>query len=80
MVDKLKLISNMHSSVLENVDQTQKRKHRSYVVRKGKQEFARFEEGKTMVKMRKPRKRKALLGKWEGLHAFMKYKDEKGCK
>jgi len=39
IVEKLKLISNMHSFVLENVDQTQKRQHMSYVAWKGKQEF-----------------------------------------
>jgi hypothetical protein len=39
-----------------------------------------FEEGKTMVKMRKLGKKKALLGSWEGPYAFMKYKDEKGCR
>jgi hypothetical protein len=39
IMEKLKLISNMHSSVLENVDQTQKRQHKSYVAWKGKQEF-----------------------------------------
>jgi hypothetical protein len=31
MVEKLKFISNMHSYVLKNVDQTHKRQHRSYV-------------------------------------------------
>jgi hypothetical protein len=31
MVEKLKLIFDMHSSVLENVDQAQKRQCRSYV-------------------------------------------------
>jgi hypothetical protein len=34
MVEKLELISNMHSFVLENVDQTQKRQHKNYVTRK----------------------------------------------
>jgi hypothetical protein len=33
-----------------------------------------------MVKMRKPRKRRALLANWEGLYAFVKYKDKKGYK
>jgi len=33
-----------------------------------------------MVKMRKPGKRRALLANWEGPYAFMKYKDEKGCR
>ncbi len=66
--------------MLENVDQTQKRQHRSYAMRKNKQEFVGFEEGKTMVKMRKPGKRRALLASWEGSYAFMKYKDEKGCR
>jgi hypothetical protein len=32
MVEKLKLISNMHFSLLENVDPTQKRQLRSYVM------------------------------------------------
>jgi hypothetical protein len=39
MVEKFKLIFDMHSSVLENVDQTHKRKYISYVAWKGKQEF-----------------------------------------
>jgi hypothetical protein len=42
LVEKLKLISNMHSFVLENVDQTQKKQRRNYAIRKGKQEFAGF--------------------------------------
>jgi hypothetical protein len=33
-----------------------------------------------MVKMRKLRKRRELFVNWEGLYAFMTYKDEKGCK
>jgi uncharacterized protein YmfQ (DUF2313 family) len=80
MVEKFKLISNMHSSVLENVDQTHKRQRRSYVAQKCKQEFVGSEEGRTMVKMRKPRKKKALLANWESPYAFVKYKDEKGCR
>jgi hypothetical protein len=80
MVEKLKLIYDMHSSVLENVDQAQKRQCRSYVARKGKQEFLRLEEGKTMVKMRKLGKKRALLANWEGPYAFVKYKNEKGCR
>jgi hypothetical protein len=36
MVEKLKLISNMHSSMLENVDQAHKRQHKNYVAWKGK--------------------------------------------
>jgi uncharacterized protein YvpB len=61
MVEKLKLISNMHSIMLENMDQAHKRQRKSYVVRKGKQEFVGFQEGKNMVKMRKLRKRRAYL-------------------
>ncbi len=33
-----------------------------------------------MVKMRKPRKKKSLLANQEGPYAFVKYKDEKGCR
>jgi len=80
MVEKLKFISNMHSFVLENVDQEQKRQHRNYVAQKGKQKFVGFEERKTMVKMRKPKKRRALLANWGGLYAFTKYKDDNGCR
>ncbi len=80
MVEKLKLIYDMHSFVLENVDQAQKRQHKSYVAWKGKQEFVGLEEGKTMVKMRELGKKKALLANWEGLYAFVKYKDQKGCR
>jgi hypothetical protein len=43
------------------------------------QEFQGLEEGRTMVKMRKPRKKRALLANWEGPYAFVKYKDKKGC-
>ncbi len=68
----------MHSFVLENVDQTQKRQHKSYVMQKNRQKFVGFEEGKTMVKMKKPRNKRALFVNWEGGYAFMKYKDEKG--
>ncbi len=70
----------MHSFVLENVDQIQKRQRRSYVARKGKQEFVGFEEGKTMVKMKKPGKKRALFANRESPYDFMKYKDEKGCR
>ncbi len=49
-------------------------------MQKGKPEFKGFEEGKTMVKMKKPRKSNALLANWEGPYVFMKYKDKKGCK
>jgi hypothetical protein len=80
MVEKLKLIYDMHSYVLENVNQAQKRQHRSYVTRKGKQEFSGLEEGRTMVKMRKPGKERVLLINWEGPYTFAKYKDKKGYK
>jgi hypothetical protein len=33
-----------------------------------------------MVKMKMPRKRRALLANWQGPYAFMKYKDKKGCR
>jgi hypothetical protein len=80
MVEKLKLISDMHSYVLENVDQAQKKQRRRYAARKGKQEFSRLEKRRTMVKMKKPRKKRALLANWEGSYTFVKYKNEKGYK
>jgi hypothetical protein len=80
MVEKFKLIFYMHSFVLENVDQAQKRQCRSYATQKNKQEFSGLEEGRTMVKLRKPRKKRALLVNWECPYTFVKYKDEKGCR
>jgi hypothetical protein len=80
MVEKLKLIFYIHASVLEDVDQAQTRQHRSYAARKGKQEFSRLEAGRTMVKMRKPGKKRTLLANWERPYTFVKYKDEKCCK
>jgi hypothetical protein len=47
MVEKLKLIFYIHSSVLEDVDQAQTRQHRSYAAWKGKQEFSGLEAGRT---------------------------------
>jgi hypothetical protein len=70
MVEKLKLIFDMHSPVLEMWT-----KHR-----RGKQEFSRLEEGRTMVKMRRPGKKRTLLANWEGPYTFVKYKDKEGCR
>ncbi len=61
LVEKFKLIYDMHSFVLENVDQTQKRHHKNYAAWKGKQEFSGLEEGRTMVKFRKLGKKKHYL-------------------
>jgi hypothetical protein len=80
MVEKLKLIFDMHSSMLENVDQTQKRQCINYATWKGKQEILGLEEGRTMVKMRKLGKKKTLLANWEGSYTFVNYKNEKGYK
>jgi len=80
MVEKLKLIYDMHSSMLENVHQAHKRQRRSYAAHKGRQEFLGLEEGRTMVKMKKPRKKISLFANWEGPYTFVKYKDEKGYK
>jgi hypothetical protein len=33
-----------------------------------------------MVKMKKLGKRRALFANWEGPYAFVKYKDENGCR
>ncbi|CAM6020256.1 unnamed protein product [Sphagnum balticum] len=80
MVEKIKLTFDMDSSLLENVDKTQKRQRRNYATGKGKQEFVGLDEGKTMIKMRKPGKKRALLANWEGSYVFVKYKDKKGCR
>jgi hypothetical protein len=50
----------------------------TYVTRRGKQAFEGLIAGQTMVKMRKPRKKKALIAGWEGPYQFVALADGMG--
>jgi hypothetical protein len=43
-----------------------KSKRKTYATKKGKQTFEGLVVGQKMVKMKKPRKKKALTSSWEG--------------
>jgi hypothetical protein len=62
----MKLIASIHENVLLNVKQAQQKQKRTYATKKGNQTFKRLVVGQTMVKMKKPRKKKALTSSWEG--------------
>ncbi len=59
-MQKVRSIASIHENVLLNVEQAQKKQKRAYATRKGKHIFEGLITGETMVKMRKPRKKKAL--------------------
>jgi hypothetical protein len=50
----------------------------AYVVHKGKQMLLGFKQGITLVKMKKPRKKKSLASSWEGPFFFVKYLNGNG--
>ncbi len=74
----MKLIANIHENVLLNVEQAQKKQKKTYATKKGKQTFEGLVVGETMVKMKKPRKKKALTSSWEGPYQFIGHVDGKG--
>lgn len=77
MILKMQMITNVHKTLLENVEQAQKRQRKVYVVRKGLQTFEGFIEN-AKVKMRRPGKKRSLLSNWEAPYFFVDYKDGKG--
>jgi len=77
-LQKMELVGSIHSSVLCNVEQAQKHQKKVYVARKGKHLFEGLIAGRTMVKMKKPGKRRALSASWEGPYQFVGHTDEKG--
>jgi hypothetical protein len=77
-LQKVKLIASIHENVLLNVDQAQKKQKKTYDSRKGKQTFEGLVVGETMVKMKKPRKKKVLVASWEGPYQFIGHVDGKG--
>jgi hypothetical protein len=56
----VKLIASIHENVLLNVEQAQKKQRKTYATRKGKQTFEGLVVGETMVKMKKPGKKRTL--------------------
>jgi hypothetical protein len=78
LVQKMKLIASIHENVLLNVEQAQQKQKRTYAARKGKQTFEGLVAGETMVKMKKPGKKKALTASWEGPYLFVAHTDGVG--
>jgi hypothetical protein len=77
-LQRVKLIASIHENVLLNVEQAQKKQKKTYDGRKGKQTFEGLVVGETMVKMKKPGKKKALVASWEGSYRFIGHADGKG--
>ncbi len=49
----MELVAQLHQSLLDNVDQVQKKQHKTYVARGGWLLFVGFKVGDTWVKMKK---------------------------
>lgn len=78
MVNKMELVTKLHESLLENVDQVQQKQKGTYATRKGHIMFHSFGEEEVWMKMRKPNEKKYLLASWEGLYLFVGYKEGHG--
>jgi hypothetical protein len=74
-MQKVKLIASIHENVLLNVGQAQQKQKKAYATRKGKHAFEGLVAGETMVKMKKPGKKKALTTSWEGPYLFVAHTD-----
>jgi hypothetical protein len=70
-VQKMELIASIHEDVLLNVEQAQKKQRKAYAAKKGKHLFEGLITGETMVRMKKPGKKRALAASWEGPYQFM---------
>jgi hypothetical protein len=77
-LEKVKLIASIHESVLLNMEQAQKKQRNTYANRKGKHLFEGLVAEVSMVKMKKPGKRRALTTSWEGPYQFVGHTDGKG--
>jgi hypothetical protein len=77
-LQKVELIASIHDNVLLNVEQTQKQQKKVYAARRGKHLFEGLIARQTMVKMKKPGKRRALTFSWEGPYQFIGHPDGKG--
>jgi hypothetical protein len=77
-LEKVKLIASIHEDVLLNVEQAQKRQKSTYAHKAGKHLFEGLVAGVSMVKMKKPGKRRALSASWEGPYHFVGHANGKG--
>jgi hypothetical protein len=77
-LQKVKLIVSIHENVLLNVEQAQKKQKKTYGGRKGKHTFEGLVASETMVKMKKPGRKRALVASWEGPYQFIGHADGKG--
>jgi len=59
-LQKVRFIASIHESILFNVEHAQQKQRNTYATRKGKHLFEGLVAGETMVKMKKPGKKKAL--------------------
>ncbi len=57
----MELVAQLHQSLLDNVDQVQKKQHKTYVARGGWLLFVGFKVGDNWVKMKKGKKWKNLV-------------------
>jgi len=77
-LEKVRLIASIHENVLLNVEQAQKKQKNTYANQPGKHLFEGLVAGESMVKMKKPGKRRALVANWEGPYQFVGHADGKG--
>jgi hypothetical protein len=77
-LQKVELIASIHNNVLLNVEQAQQQQRKVYAARRGKHLFEGLIVGQTMVKMKKPGKKRALTASWEGPYQFIEHSDGKG--
>ncbi len=77
-LQKVELIASIHNNVFLNMEQAQQPKKKVYAARRGKHLFEGLIAGQTMVKMKKPGKRKALTTSWERPYQFIGHSDQKG--
>jgi len=77
-LQKVRLIASIHKSVLLNMEHAQQKQRNTYATRKGKHLFEGLVARETMVKMKKPWKKRALTTSWEGPYQFVGHTDGKG--
>jgi hypothetical protein len=77
-LEKVELIASIHKDVLLNIGLAQKKQRGTYASRKGKHLFEGLIAGESMVKMKRPGKKRALAASWEGPYQFVGHVDGKG--
>jgi hypothetical protein len=86
-LQKVRLIASIHENILLNMEHAQQKQRNIYATRKGKHLFEGLVAGETMVKMKKPGKKRALTVSWEGPYQFVGHTNgksnfdfEEGCR